>query len=99
MKQNLKAIFVDNIHDYDYEEVVQDNGVLHNLYVSHGEHWSSHERGELSLSILDTGDGFVFQPKIKKTLDYHEAFCLSILLKKLSFNDHTIEILGDRELL
>lgn len=95
--EKLRAIFVDNVHEYDYEELVTDAGVVHNLYRSHGDHWSSHVRGELCLSIIDTGDGFLFNQKIKKNLDYHEAFCLSILLKKLSFNDHNIEIAGERE--
>lgn len=98
----MRAIFVDDVHDYDYSEDRTENGVVHMLFRSNGEHWTSHVRETEILSILDTGDGFVFNHgKPKKEMDYSEAFELSILLKIISFNDagSKIEISGKKELL
>lgn len=98
----MRAIFVDDVHDYDYSEERTENGVVHILFRSNGEHWSSHVRETEVLSILDTGNGFVFNHgKPNKEMDYSEAFELSILLKIISFNDagSKIEISGKKELL
>lgn len=97
----MRAIFVDDVHDYDYSEERTENGVVHILFRSNGEHWSSDIRETEVLSILDTGDEFIFNngsPKNK--LDYSDAFELSILLKIISFNDGSkVEISGKKELL
>lgn len=98
----MRAIFVDDVHDYNYSEGRTENGVVHILFRSNGEHWSSHVRETEVLSILDTGNGFVFNHgKPKKEMDYSEAFELSIILKIISFNDagSKIEISGKKELL
>ena len=88
----IQQIFVDGAHDYDYESTTTAEGVLHTLKRSHSEEWSEDVRGELLYSVLNTGDGFKFDQKIKKNLDYHEAFTLSVILKKISFNECTVEI-------
>lgn len=98
----MRAIFVDDVHDYDYSEERTENGVIHMLFRSNGEHWTSNVRETEVLSILDTGDGFVFNHgRPKKEMDYSDAFELSILLKIISFNDagSKIEISGKKELL
>lgn len=98
----MRAIFVDDVHDYYYSEERTENGVVHILFRSNGEHWSSHVRETEVLSILDTGNGFVFNHgKPKKEMDYSDAFELSIILKIISFNDagSKIEISGKKELL
>lgn len=98
----MRAIFVDDVHDYNYSEERTENGVVHILFRSNGEHWSSHVRETEVLSILDTGNGFVFNHgKPKKEMDYSDAFELSIILKIISFNDSgsKIEISGKKELL
>lgn len=87
-----RQIFVEGKHEYDYEEITTSQGVLHTLSRSHDEQWSEENRGELLYSVLDNGDGFKFDQKIKRELDYHEAFSLSVLLKKISFNECTVEI-------
>ena len=71
------------------------------LFRSNGEHWTSNVRETEVLSILDTGDGFVFNHgRPKKEMDYSDAFELSILLKIISFNDGgKVEISGKKELL
>lgn len=88
----VQQIFVDGVHDYDYESITTAEGVLHILKRSHSEQWSEHVQGEILYSVLDTGNGFKFDEKIKKNLDYHEAFTLSVILKKISFNECTVEI-------
>jgi hypothetical protein len=97
----MKQIFVDGEYDYDYSEEVADNGdVMHILFTSNGEHWSSGYRGVEILSITDNGDGFIFNhSKPKKEMDYHYAFYLSILLKMISFNGCKVEISDKKELL
>ena len=91
----MEAIFIDGIHDYDYSEEVVDDEVIHILFRSNGKHWTSSCRGEELISITNTGNGFVFNhSKPKKEMDYDYAFCLSIMLKKLSFNDHKVQITG-----
>ena len=98
----MRAIFVNDVHDYDYSEERTENGVVHILFRSNGDHWSSNVRETEVLSILDTGNGFVFNHgRPKNKLDYSDAFELSILLKIISFNDagSKIEISGKKELL
>lgn len=87
-----RQIFVEGKHDYDYEKIITSQGVLHTLSKSHSEEWSEENRGELLYSVLDNGDGFKFDQKIKRKLHYDEAFSLSVLLKKISFNECTVEI-------
>ena len=95
----MRAIFVDDVHDYDYSEEITENGIIHILFRSGGEHWSSNFRDTEVLSILDTGDGFVFNHgRPKNKIDYSDAFALSILLKIISFNNEgKVEISGKKE--
>ena len=96
----MEAIFVDGVHEYDYTHKEIQEGVVHLLFRSNGDQWSDHCKGKEIMSITDTGDGFLFNhSKPKKEMDYHYAFYLSIMLKKLSFNDHKVEISGKKELL
>lgn len=96
----MKAIFVDGVHEYDYVKKTVSNGTVHLLFRSNSDHWSDHCKDEEIMSITNTGNGFIFNhSRPKKEMDYHYAFYLSILLKMLSFNDHTVEISGKKELL
>ena len=96
----MRAIFINDVHDYDYSEERTGAGVVHTLLRSNGEHWKSHVRETEVLSILSTGDGFVFNHgRPKKKMGYYEAFELGILLKIISLNDYgsKIEISGKKE--
>lgn len=94
----MEAIFVDGLHDYDYYTEVTNDGIIHLIYASNGEHWSEHFRGTELLSITDDGNGFIFNhSRPKKEINYHDALILSTLLKKISFNDHTIEVCGEKK--
>ena len=96
----MEAIFVDGIHEYDYTYEDINDKIVHLLFRSNSECWSSDCRGEVIMSITDTGNGFKFNhSKPKKEMGYDYAFCLSVILKKLSFNDHKVEIAGVKKLL
>lgn len=78
MKQQ---IFVDDIHEYDYE-VLNDN--LHVLYYSNGGEWCDHIKGMMAMSIKDEGDGLdIFFEELGK-IDYSEADRLFVLLKLIN---------------
>jgi len=89
MKQQ---IFVDGKHDYDFEEITTSEGILYILSRSDSEEWSDDVKGKIIYSVLNTGDGFEFEQKIHRKMDYHDAFSLSVILKKISFNESTVEI-------
>ena len=72
----MKQIFVDDQHDYDYQEV---NGV-NTLYYSNSSTWYDHIKGEIALQIEDHGNGLSIKG-LKKDIDYSEASRLLILLK------------------
>jgi hypothetical protein len=94
----MEAIFVNGLHDYDYYTEVTNDGVIHSIFASNGEHWSEHYRNGMLVSVTDNGNGFVFNhSRPKKEINYHDALILSILLKKISFNDHTIEVCGEKK--
>jgi hypothetical protein len=89
MKQQ---IFVNGEHEYDFEEHTTPDGILYTLSRSDSQKWSEEVRSKVVYSVLNTGDGFVFDQKIHRKMDYHDAFSLSIILKKISFNELTVEI-------
>ncbi len=95
----MKQIFVDGNYDYDYSVEATEGGMVHILFRSNNETWTSHVRGEEALSITDNGNGFVFNHgRPKKEMDYSDAFELSVLLKILIYNDHKVEI-SNKEIL
>lgn len=77
MKQQ---IFVDNIHDYNYEEV---DGA-HSLYYSNGDQWNEHVKGDIAMTIEDDGNGLKVKFNEKGRIDYSEAEKLCILLKLIN---------------
>lgn len=91
----MKKIFVDGVHEYDYQVEVVDSGVKHTLYYANSEAWSNHLRETEVINVIDTGNGFDFSKKFGKKVDYSDAFYLSIVFKIISFNDHVVEITGD----
>jgi hypothetical protein len=77
MKQQ---IFVDDVHEYDYD-VVDDN--IHALYFQGGQ-WNSHLLGTVAMAIEDDGNGLqVFFEELGR-IDYAEAERLFILLKLIN---------------
>jgi hypothetical protein len=78
MKQQ---IFIDDIHEYDYEFLQTGNGKLHNLYYSNGGEWTEHVKGMVAMSIRDDGNGLKVKFDENGKIDYAEAERLFILLK------------------
>ena len=77
MKQQ---IFVDDVHEYDYD-VVDDN--IHALYFQGGQ-WNSHLLGTVAMAIKDDGNGLdIFFEELGR-IDYSEAERLFILLKLIN---------------
>ena len=76
-----KQIFVDDIHEYDYE-LIDDN--RHTLYYSNEEQWNDHIKGYVALQIVDDGNGLIIKFNEKNRIDYSEAEQLYILLKLIN---------------
>lgn len=75
-----KQVFVDDVHEYDYD-VVDDN--IHSLYFQGGQ-WNSHLLGTVAMAIEDDGNGLqVFFEELGR-IDYAEAERLFILLKLIN---------------
>ena len=74
-----KQIFIDDVHEYDYE-LVDDN--RHTLYYSNGAGWQEYIRGNVAMQIIDTGNGL--HTNLHKTINYSEAQELFILLKLIN---------------
>ena len=81
----------DNV-EYIITEVEVATGVEFSLFRSNSDEWSDHVKNELVVSIIDTGNGFVFSNKLSKTLDYSEAAELLILLTAMSKVDNLMEV-------
>jgi hypothetical protein len=79
MKQQ---IFIDDVHEYDYEFLQTGNGKLHNLYYSNGGEWTDHIKGKIAMVIKDDGNGL--EGDESGRIDYHEAEQLFILLKLIN---------------
>lgn len=73
----MKQIFINGIHDYDFEK--KDRS--YNLYFNQGDQWQSHTRGKLALSLEDTGNGFKVKKIKGREFNYSQALYLTILLK------------------
>jgi hypothetical protein len=79
-KKEYMVITSDGVYDYDViVEDIEGKGTKYSIHMSHGEQYQNHAKGELVISMLDTGDDIVFSKPIKK-LDYAESLCLRILL-------------------
>lgn len=74
----MKEIFIDGVAEYQYE--LKDR--THNLYFNKGEQWCADSRGELAMSITDTGNKLKLHNIIKSgNINYMEGLHLTILLK------------------
>jgi hypothetical protein len=81
MKQQ---IFIDDVHEYDYEFLQTGNGKLHNLYYSNGSEWTEHVKGMVAMSIKDDGNGLEGMDGSSNRINYSEAEQLFILLKLIN---------------
>lgn len=79
MKQQ---IFIDDIHEYDYEELTKGDVIHHILYFSNAEQWNDHIKGKNAMVIKDDGNGL--EGDESGRIDYHKAEQLLILLKLIN---------------
>ena len=82
MNNKKEYLVITSKGEHDYNVIVEDiegKGTKYSIHMSHGEQYQSHAKGELVISMLDTGNEIVFSKPIKK-LDYAESLCLRILL-------------------
>jgi hypothetical protein len=79
MKQQ---IFIDDIYEYDYEEITQGDVIYHILYFSNAEQWNDHIKGKIAMEIKDDGNGL--EGDESGRIDYAEAERLFILLKLIN---------------
>jgi len=76
----------ENVHEYNIVVEETDKGVEYSLFMSDGEQWEEHAKGELILSMINDGDGVTFSKKLKK-LDYSDLFAVRLLLNLENFMD------------
>ncbi len=95
MKQQ---IFIDDVHEYDYELLVRGNIKFHNLYYSNGSEWAEHVKEMIAMSIMDDGNGLQgVEEESSNRINYSEAEQLFILLKLI--NSPAKYEIGTKELL
>ena len=76
----------ENVHEYNIVVEETDKGVEYSLFMSEGEQWNDHAKGELVLSMVNDGNGVTFSKKLKK-LDYTDLFAVRLLLNLENFMD------------
>jgi hypothetical protein len=81
MKQQ---IFIDDIYEYDYEEITQGDVIYHILYFSNTEQWNDHIKGKIAMTIEDDENGLKVYFDENGRIDYAEAERLFILLKLIN---------------
>ena len=79
-----KQIFIDDIHEYDYEYAIKGNIKFHTLYYSNGSEWTEHVKGMIAMSIVDDGNGLQGTEESSNRINYSEAEQLLILLKLIN---------------
>lgn len=93
-KKEYLAIDNEGLHDYDIiVEDMEDKGVKYSIHMSRGEQYQTHAKGELVLSMTDTGNEIKFNKSLKE-MDYSELLCLRILLtveNKLDEGDKSLK--------
>jgi len=78
----IQQIFIDDIHEYDYEKLTQGNIIHHNLYFSKAEQWADFTKGKIAMVIKDDGNGLEVGKSGK--INYSQAEQLFILLKLIN---------------
>ncbi len=85
-----KFVVLGENDSYEYDIIVDDMGNYeraYSLYYSKNPPWSEHTQGKLALKLVDTGNKFIFSPKLKD-FDYDIAAYVRILLNFASTYDN-----------
>jgi len=78
-KKNYIVLDHEGVHEYDIIVKKSKKGTRFSIFASNGSDWTEHTKGELFLSMLDTGDGIEFDRDITK-IEYDVVFCVRFLL-------------------
>lgn len=68
-KSKYQVFAKDGQHEYDITVKETKDGKKFSLRLSNGDQWQDHAKGQLELTMLDTGDDIVFNPPLE-TIDY-----------------------------
>lgn len=93
MKQE---VFVNGVHEYDYEFREEGQNMIHSLYRNHSAIWREDVQGEGLLRIVDDGHGLAFSSKPFSQVDYDQAIHLRILLG-IIYRDEDFELIWRKE--
>lgn len=87
-QENLykEEIYINDKHEYDYHKhEVSKNITVHTLYFSNSEEWNPDLRKQVSMQLVDNGNGIeIIGACNKKVMSYLEAEQLHILLRLAS---------------
>lgn len=88
MKNKKTYQVVDTVgnHEYNIEVKQTKKGKRFKLFLSNGEQWTSHSRGQLEMTMLDTGNGVEFEG-ISNVMDYCQTTYIRLLLGLERFLD------------
>lgn len=77
-----EEIYIDGIHEYDYNKVEDDVLTIYTLYYSDWPEWVDSVKHTVALRIVDTGNGVVIQNlQSTKEINYLKLEQLNILLR------------------
>jgi hypothetical protein len=80
-----EEIYIDGVHEYDYNKIEDDVLTIHTLYYSNWIEWVDGVKTTIALQIIDTGNGVVIQNlESTKEIDYLKLEQLHILLRLTS---------------
>ena len=81
-----EEIYINGKHEYDYHKLeAAKHATVHTLYFSNNDDWDESVRKQVTMQLVDTGDGIeIIGTCTKKTLNYLEAEQLHILLRLAS---------------
>ncbi len=78
-KTKYKILSQDCLHEYDVVVKEEDGSIKYSLSLSDGDQWSEHSKGKHQLSMVNDGNGVIFDKELK-TLKYDELTSLRILI-------------------
>ena len=67
-------------HDYDVTVEHTDAGTVYTMFYSRNHYWDQSARGKKVMTVIDDGNGLVFNPRANKAMDYAEVAELFAML-------------------
>lgn len=79
-KKEYIVLSEDGIHEYNIVVNEIKKETKYSLFNSNNEIWSKQFRNKLALSMIDNGNGVIFESNISKTFEYHELLAIRLLI-------------------